>query len=298
MAFYSSFKARIAHAVQARLHRIYVFFDTSIMHYPQFYLGLVLLTALIGYTYILLFPVLAILGILNMYEALTTDVIDWLTVSIWMVVTIIGTFVSYRIIQVKIAPPTGLKLSEDKAPELFKLLQQLRDHYKRPEIHSIVITAEYELDIIKTPRWGLPIWSSNTMVIGLPVLQCHSREHFICMAERRIGQFSKRGNPVTNWLYQLRSIWHLLHLTYKKNKTFGTELLRGFFYLFASFYDMVSTIAAKFDELKADGYLMEGHNDEVVREMMTADTIYRWYLQNEYWPAVYKNSSISASVYL
>jgi hypothetical protein len=293
MTFFSSIKIRITNAVSKVLHKIYVFIDTSIRHYPQFYLALAVLAASVGYTYVLMFPVLVIMGPLNAYTALTSDAINWVSVSTWTVVTIIAALVSYRITQFKSVQPVGLTLSEDKAPELFKLILQARETFGRPEIHRIVITSDYELDIIKTPKWALPVYSSNTMIIGLPVLQCHAPEQLACMIARRIGQFSKNHNPITNWLYQLRAIWHMYYLTYTKNKAIGTELLRGFFYIFAPFYDFASVIAARLDELRADSYAMEIYNDEVVREMITADTIYRWYLENEYWPAIYKIGEIS-----
>ena len=234
MAFYSSITSRISNALQAWFHRVYVFIDTSTMHYPQFYLGFAIFTALIGYAYLLLFPVLVLAGISNVYESLTSNIINWLTASIWAGIAVAAAFVTYSSTRIKFSPPVGLTLAEDKAPELFKLIKGLAAVYKLPVIHRIVITGDYELNIIKTPKWVLPVWSSNTMVIGLPVLQCHTPDSFSAIVAGRIGQFSKRNNPITNWLYQLRAIWYLYHPALKKNKVIGTEVLSGFFYLFTT----------------------------------------------------------------
>ena len=46
--------------------------------FPRLYLGCVTLLALFGYLYVLLFPLLVIAGLLNIYEALAVSaVIDW-----------------------------------------------------------------------------------------------------------------------------------------------------------------------------------------------------------------------------
>jgi hypothetical protein len=37
---------------------------------------------------------------------------------------------------------------------------------------------------------------------------------------------------------------------------------------------------------------MELYNHEVVLEMITADALCRWYLRNQFWPAVYKIASV------
>ncbi len=269
------------------------FIESLIHKFPRCYLGFVTLIAIIGYAFVLLFPILVVAGIPYIYLALTaSDVINWQYALIWSVIVLFACLISYRSTQIKPVPPAGLSLTEDKAPELFKLVHQLHNHYRRPIIHRLVITGNYQLDIIKTPRWALPVWSINTMVIGLPVLQGLTPKQFECMVARRVGQFSKRENPLTNWLYQLRPIWQQYRHIYAKQKRFGSEIMKWFFAVYAPFYMAISVYAARRDELNADSYAMELFNDEDVREMVTADAVCRWYLHNQYWPAVYKIASV------
>ena len=259
--------------------------------FPRVYLVLLVLLALFGYAYILAFPLLVILGALNIYnEIAVNETTDWLWVLAWLAISIIAGIVSYQGSRFKPVYPTGLTLIENKAPRLFEVVQQLRNHYKRPHIHRVVITSLYQVDIIKTPRWALPLWSYNTLVIGLPVLLSLSPKQFECMLARRIGQFSKRDNLVTNWLYQLRAIWKQYRLIYARQKGFAVEPLKRFFAIYSPFYKTVSARVARMDELKADSYAMELYNDEEVREMITVDSLCRWYLRNQFWPAIYKSA--------
>ena len=269
-------------------------FIESLTHkFPRFYIGCVALVAIFGYAFVLLFPLLVLAGLLNIYtELAVSDVTDWQAALTWLVIVLVAALISYRSTQIKPKLPVGLTLTEAKAPGLFKLVQQHRSYYKRPTIHRIVITEHYELDIVKTPMWALPVWSTNTLVIGLPVMQCLSPKQFECMVARRIGQFSKRYNPVTNWLYQLRSIWQQYRLSYNQHKCFGIEPIKWFYSVYAPVYAMVSVYAARRDELNADTYAMELFNDKDVLEMITADALCRWYLHNQYWPAVARIASI------
>jgi len=274
-------------------HNFHEFVEAVIAKYPRIYLGGVVLLALAGYAVILLFPFLLLAGIPSIYQALTAgNDIAWQTVSLWLVITIISGLVSCRYIQYKPSLPAGLTLIENKAPELFRLVRQMRSHFKRPVIHRIVITPDYELDIIKTPRWALPVWSVNTLVIGLPLLQCLTARQFECMVARRLGQFSKRENPLTNWLYQLRAIWQQYHASYRQQKGTGVEPMKWIFSAYAPLYSACSVYAARRDELNADLYAMEVFNDEEVCEMVTADAVCRYYLHNRYWPAVHKIAAI------
>ena len=206
------------------------FIKSLFYKFPRFYLGCVVLIALSGYAFVLLFPLLVLAGLLNIYEIFALgDISNWQAALTWLAVVLIASLVSYRLTLIKPKKPVGLTLPEDKAPELFKLVQQHHAYFKRPKIHHIVITANYELDIVKTPMLALPVWSTNTMVIGLPVLQSLSKEQLECVVARRIGQFSKRYNPLTNWLYQLRAIWQQYRVTYSKQQGLGIEPLKWFF---------------------------------------------------------------------
>jgi hypothetical protein len=293
MMSYIKKKNRLHNVTHNGKSRFYALIESAVKKHPRTYLGFVTTFAVIGFAYILLFPLLIIISLLNIHEAMTlNDALDWKTASIWLLVTIVAGLVTLRATRVKANTPAGLTLTEDKAPELVKTVQQFSAHFKRPVIHKIVITGSYELDIVKTPKWPLPVWTTNTMIIGLPVLQSLTRKQFECMVARRIGQFSKRENPLTNWLYQLRQVWQQYNRLYARQNDFGIEPLKWFFAVYAPLYQATSVFAARRDELNADTYAMGLYHDEEVREMVTADAVCRSYLQNRYWPAVYKIAAI------
>lgn len=288
-----TFKTNCCNFSHALLEKFYGFLGKAITKYHPVYLGIVCLFAFIGYFFVLLFPLLIIISIINIYETLiASGDINWQSIAIWSAILLFSTLISYRSIQVKPTPAVGLKMPETKVPRMYEIVQKLQDHFRRPTIHRIIITANYELDIIKTPKWVLPVWSTNTLVIGLPVLLCLTPTQFEFMVARRIGQFSKQTNPVTNWLYQLRGVWPQYSHAYGKQKGLESKLLKWFYNVYASLYKTVSVYAARTDEMNADKYTMELYNDADVNKMITADAVCRLYLQQRYWPAVSKIAAV------
>jgi hypothetical protein len=103
---------------------------------------------------------------------------------------------------------------------------------------------------------------------------------------------------LSNWLYQLRSIWRQYLFACREQRPAGSEALRWFLSVYAPCYEAVSGPVARLDELEADSYAMELFNDELVREMISADCVYAWYLNQQYWPAVNKIVSLKSNTQL
>lgn len=282
----------ILNTIHTKISKINRSVETIITKFHRSYLVLVCLLAIMGYILVLLPPFMIIVACVNIFEILSMgDIANWQRGLIWLTILIISTLFTYRSSQIKISPPTGLNVLEEKLPEIFKLTQQFISHFKKPVIERIVITSNYELDIVKVPKFALPIWSMNTLVIGLPVLLCHAPKEFECMVARRIGQFSKRSNPISNWAYQLRAVWKQYHLAYSKQKFPDSIILKWIYGAYANLYSLISTYSARRDELNADTYAMELFSHEDVRKMITADATYQWFLKELYWPAINKKAA-------
>jgi hypothetical protein len=121
-------------------------------------------------------------------------------------------------------------------------------------------------------------------------MQSLSAAQFRCALARRLGQFSKRHNPLENWLYQLRRIWPQYGIATEAAAP-GFQPVRWFFSGFAPLYELVSLPAARLDELAADSYAMEVCSDEEVLDTITTETVCRLYLDEKFWPVYRKLSA-------
>ena len=281
----------ISESIHIRLKRLFKRIELLLLKYQRSYLSFVFLFAITGYVLILVFPLLAYMASENTYKNLIdSQIINWQDTLIWFAIAMFAIMFCYRYLRYKPASPAGLTISAEKLPEIFKLVEKINQHFKRPAIHRIIISTHYELDIIKTPRWALPVWSNNTLVIGLPLLLCFSPQQFECMMGRRLGQFSKNHNIITNWLYQLRASWKQYAFSYGKQKYPDSMILKWLFSTYSFLYSALSIYVVRTEELNADSYAMELFNHEDIREMMTADAVYRHYLDTNFWPAVNKTA--------
>jgi hypothetical protein len=213
--------------------------------------------------------------------------VAWTPLLGWLLATISGGLVSYRLLRFRPCLPAGIVLARDQAPALFQLVEATGEHYASPVIDRILITDGYQLDIVKTPVLALPVWSTRTLLVGLPLLQCLSGPRFQCALARRLGQFSGHANALLNWLYALRSVWPVYHET-----VHGTAPaclpVRALFSVYAPLYTAISTAAARLDELQADSYAMELFSDEDMLDTVTIDAVHRLFLRESYWPTMRK----------
>lgn len=256
--------------------------------FPRAYLLLTAVFAVTGYVCLLLFPVLVLTSVAGLYQSLTQfPYVSWLQLLAWTIMVGSCGLVSYRIIQFRPLLPAGVVLEREQSFALFQLVKDTAAEYACPAIDRIVITGAYQLDIVKTPCSALPVGSTHSLVIGLPLMQCLSMERFSCLLARRLGQFSKRTNPLLNWLFELREIWPHYRLP-DVGTDFGFLPVHGFFSLYAPLYKAVSTPAARLDELQADSYAMDLYCDEEVVDTITTDTVYRLFLREKYLPAIRK----------
>lgn len=256
--------------------------------YPRPYLFFMTGFALLGYACLLLFPLLALGGMVGIYQALAASPgVAWLPLLTWVLVAGVCMLASYRLFQLRSFLPEGVVLDRKQAPALFQLVEETCAHYACPGIDRVMITGKYQLDIVDTPVSALPFWSTRSLLVGLPVLQCLTRTRFQCTLARRLGQRSRRSNRLLNWLYALRSTWPHYRVTVA-GTDHGQLVVRALFSLYAPVYTAFSTAAARQDELQADSYAMELFSDEDVLDAITTDAVYRLFLRERYWPAINK----------
>jgi hypothetical protein len=262
-------------------------FQLLASQHPRIYLLAVSGVAFLGYGCLLLFPMLllvssfAVLNSLSSYQALA---FEQLLIQVLMLV--VSALVTYRIIQFRPAlPESTVRNRKQPAAMLYQLVDDYVHHYRSVKIDRIVFTSEFELDIVKTPRWPLPIWFTTTLVIGLPMIQCLSVTRFQCALARLIGQFSRRRIWRENLLYQLRDIWPLYNES-SNHSSFGYQPVRCYFSVYAPIYRIISVPVARTEELAADTCAMELFSDDDVLDLITVQMACRRYLEDECLPAM------------
>lgn len=260
--------------------------------HPRWYLAFSVAFLLPGYFFLLLFPLLVIEGVGVLASELPNvkTMEHWLVVEVWFAILLFCLFISYQIFRLNFPRVPGLKMSKELAPGLYKLISEVRKLTERPSIRNIVMTDQYELRIEETPRYGYPFAASNTLVVGMPMLQTLSSEQFRGELMRLFGQYAGGRFRVTHWLFRTRLLWRKYQYALQKRNRIGEMPLRWFFSVYAPFFEAVTVPAARMDELVADSAVLEWLNDRDYFDTVKSSIIAEKFLDAYYWRNVYQTA--------
>jgi hypothetical protein len=282
-------KEKLLHAVQSlRNYRLHHF----AFRHPKSYFLTVLVAALAGYGFLLFFPILTIVALTQLVDVAQSVPFTINTLSeglVWFAVFIIGIAISHHILTVKFDFPKEVELPAAKAPKLFELIEHHKDggfwlKYFRPKFRKVLLSEHFTLEIYKTPVIGIPLWSKNTLVIGFPVMQTLPEHYFAYALQRKLIQYAKGRNIVSNWLYQLRYVWFLYPKAFSQRNLLGEQVIAWFFKLYAPLYKKISLYAAQQEELAADTMALGEINDSDLFKTIQSHTIAEYFFHSIYLP--------------
>lgn len=268
--------------------------------HQKYYLGVAVLMMLLGYAFLLLFPYLVIEGATVLFReipyARTTE--HWIIVEVWSAILLFCLFLSQQIFRLHFPRVSGLKLSKDLAPDLYALIVKVQKFTGRPSIRNIVLTDQYELRIEETPHLGYPFGTSNTLVIGMPMLQTLSEDQFRGAVLRRMSQYSSGRFRLIHWLFRSRLLWRRYSDALGSRKRFGETPMRWFFALYTPLFEALTLPAARMDELAGDSAVLEWMNDGDYFEAVKSSSIAEIFLDAQYWRKVYQQALNNPTVKL
>jgi hypothetical protein len=250
------------------------------------YIGFVTLVALVGYGYLLMFPLGVVFGSYQLYLTILTPFDNHMllaTVS-WASVVLFCAGITHGIATIKLKQPEGIALAKENAQLVFDRIEEIEESIKWPKIDNVILSRRFELNIIKTPRWYAPFWSKSTLVIGYPFLQTLSPENFDCALTRKILQYSKRKNLLVNWLSFLRVSWAQYPAAFKERNIVGDQLSYWFFHFYSWAYRSLALYTTQLDELQADELALNHLNDRDLFRAIESVRLVQKFLNEHYWP--------------
>ena len=256
---------------------------------PRISFGLSIFIAITGILFLLIFPYLFLALPSALYDTVVhaTELKDWIDAVIQLVLIGLGGAFSWSIYKLKFSLPTGLDVTKEKFPHLYKLIEELQDDFGKPRIDRIIIRDKYEIRVVKTPRSKMPFLNTRTLIIGLPVLQTMPPLYFRALLARRIGQLSTQHTPVTTRLYFLNDIWAQFKTSSRQSKNGFTKMLSYFFQLYSPLYQTLLMPLLQEEELEADSYGMDLVNDRDMVECLVYEEVVTQFLKNKFWPKIY-----------
>ena len=256
---------------------------------PRFSFSFSIFIAAFGILFLLMFPLLLLTLPSGLYEAAiyAKDLNSWIEAIVMFFLIILSGAFCWAIYKLKFSLPTGLDISKEKFPHLYKLVEDLQAEFNQPRIDRIIIRDKYEIRVIKTPRSQMPFRNTRTLIIGLPVLLTMPPLYFRALLARRVGQLSTRHTPVTTRLYFLNDIWAQFNVSCKHAKDGFTKVLSYFFRVYSPVYQTMLMPLLQEEELEADRYGMDLINHQDMVECLVYEEVVTQFLKNKFWPKIY-----------
>ncbi|MGH9547816.1 MAG: M48 family metallopeptidase, partial [Terriglobales bacterium] len=233
---------------------------------PPVYQGIVAMIAMGGYAYIFAFLGFFIWAIVGLGSAMASGhMAGYYSVKL-LVVLVIFAWIIIKALIVKIPTPKGTKLDRHDAPQLFALLDKLRDRLG-VRIDEVLATPDLNACIVQIPRLGMLGWYKNYLVLGLPLLYGNTTEQFTAIVAHEMGHISGSHGETGSWIYSLSQSWRAL-LADMRRSPLTFYMFYPFFNWYYPYFLAYASVLNRQHEFEADRQAVQLTNPKTMAESL------------------------------
>lgn len=194
-----------------------------------------------------------------------------------------------RALWVRLEPPEGHLLPRGpQTAALWAEVDRVRAALKGPRIHRLLLTDDYNASIVQLPLLGLLGPTRNYLVLGLPLLQALSPEHFRSVLAHEFGHLSGAHGALGAWVYRVRKTWSQVQESLERHEGWMVGLFTRFFRWYAPYYAAYSFVLARSNEYEADRASVDVVGARTAADALVAVWVREGLLEERFWPGVRK----------
>ena len=253
----------------------------------------VLALALLGYAFILAFIAL----LLAIAAAVVLAVVYGHAVIVLKLLVFIGglVWVIVRALHVSFEPPSGVEIAERDAPELFRMVRDVRVEVRAPRVQRVLLDADPNAGIVQLPRAAGLLGSRNYLVLGLPYLAALTPDELRAVVAHELGHLSRRHGRFGSFVYRVRATWFQLLGAFEQRRSVWTGMIRGFFEWYVPYFNAYALPIARVHELEADDAAAQVAGREAAAASLAAGLLTSRWVNAAYWPGVFRAAERSQS---
>jgi len=247
--------------------------------------------------YLILFGLLALLltGVYFMFAAVYGNghTVFKIIFASWILVVAPIVWLTIRMFLVPQPVPEGRELTEAEAPQLFRMIADLRERLQAAPIHHVLITNEFNAAIAQCPRFGLFGGYRNYLILGLPLLDAVSANELLAVVAHEYGHLAGGHGKLSRWIYRQRSTFVALyeHAQARRESNAVNRILAGMLDWFAPYYNAYTFVLSRQNEYEADARARaiagaDASASALIRISLLAD-----WLHGSFWPKLYAQSA-------
>jgi Zn-dependent protease with chaperone function len=257
---------------------------------PNMYKFKVLLLTLLGYVYIFLILAAGLVGIgLLLYYVFFNS---GHTGFSFKIILFIGAmvFLIFRSLWFRLDEPSGIEVSHEQAPVLFKEVEQIRQALKGPKIHSVLLNDEFNASIVQHARLGFFGFHRNYLILGLPLLQALSVDQVRSVIAHEMGHLAGAHGRFASFIYRIRESWHRLLDNLELEESWSTFVFKAFFKRYVPYFYAYTFVLARQQEYEADECSAQIVGREIAATGLISLNVQGQKLSEEFWSGIYKQS--------
>lgn len=192
-------------------------------------------------------------------------------------------YVSIKAIFIRFDAPKGFELTPKNAPELFKVLGEMRKKLKGPPFHHVILNNEFNAAIVQMPRWGLFGGYKNYLILGLPYLLGMSLIEMISTIAHEYGHVEGNHGKLGACVYRQRITFGELsrHLESSKDDGIIQAGIYAAIDAFTPYFNAYTFVLSRQDEYDADKTATElvgakGNAASLIRGDLLGNWIHRF----------------------
>lgn len=164
---------------------------------------------------------------------------------------------AFQLLWISFEPTAGYRLVRAEAPELFRLLSELRSSYRAVRVHQVLLTCEFNASVQQVPRFGPFGWPRNVLCLGWPLIESLSRAEFEAVLAHEFSHLSAKDGRFSTWVYRLRCTWERLFEQITERSSSGLvrffhALLRRFVNWYWPRFHALTFLVSRAKEYSAD----------------------------------------------
>ncbi len=252
---------------------------------PQAYARRVYMLAGLGYGFLLV--VVALLLCLAVLALASITRLRVIGIKLFFVVAAL-LWVVVRSLWVRLAAPAGTPLSRVGSPELFAMIDRLRERLQTPPVHHVLLVPELNCSVTQVPRLGLFGWHRNYLMLGLPFMKAVTPEQFEAVLAHELGHLSRGHARAGNWIYRLRLIWGRLLAALEEKQHWGAGPILKFFRWYIPYFQACSFPLARANEYEADAASVALTSSRSAAQALTSIEVMARYFDGHYWAGIHR----------
>lgn len=261
---------------------------------PDFFHIKVVLISLFAYLVLLILLILSAYFMFTIARGNSTLVTKIVLVSLFMAALPI-LLITLRMFFTRIPVPIGRELTEQDAPQLYKIVSDLRERIQGVSIHHILITKEFNAAIAQCPRFGLFGGYRNYLILGLPLLYSLSEEEMVSVLAHEYGHLAGGHGKLSHWIYRQRATFGVLyeHARVRRDESGMNGFFAALLDWFAPYYNAYTFVLSRQNEYEADAVSCRIVGEKIAASGLIRIALLATWLQDNFWPKLYAQSERS-----